>query len=209
MAVDLSGQAIPAVKHAETNFEVIPQIRNRWSPRAFLEKSISREQVNILLEAARWSASCFNEQPWRFVVAFKEDKAGFEKMLAVLVEKNQAWAKAAPVLMVSFAKKTFAHNGKPNKHGLHDTGAAACALALQAASMGMQIHQMAGFDGDKARAAYGVPDDFEPAAAIAIGYPAPANAAPEEFRKGELAPRVRKGVKEIAFEGKWGEAVKG
>jgi nitroreductase len=206
MGVDLSGQAIPAVKHAETSFEVIPPIRNRWSPRAFLDKPVTREQLRILLEAARWSASCFNEQPWRYLVARKEEKDAFAKLLGVLAEKNQQWAKGAAVLMLSAGKKTFAHNGKPNRHGLHDTGAASTAMAIQAASMGLQLHQMAGFDADKARAAFNIPDDFEPGAAIAIGYPGPAAALPADFQKGETAPRTRKPVAEFAFGTTWGTA---
>jgi nitroreductase len=204
MAVDLSGQAIPAVKHAETSFEVLMPVRNRWSPRAFSEKPVAAATLKILLEAARWAASCFNEQPWRYIVATKEKPEEFAKMLSVLAEKNQRWAGKAPVLMLSVASKHFAHNKKPNRHYLHDTGAASALMAIQAASMGLQIHQMAGFDGEKARALYGIPEDFEPCAAIAVGYPGTPEMAAEEFRAGETAPRVRKAVEEFVFEGKWG-----
>jgi nitroreductase len=206
MPVDLSGQAIPAHKHAQTSFEVIPQIRNRWSPRAFLPKPVPAATLRVLLEAARWAASCFNEQPWRFIVATKEKPEDYAKLLGILVEKNQRWAGSAPVLMLSVASKSFAYNKKPNRHYLHDTGAAAAQMAVQAASMGLQLHQMAGFDAAKAREVFGIPEDFEPAAAMALGYPAPADAAPEEFRAGEAAARARRPVEEFVFGARWGEA---
>ena len=126
-------------------------------------------------------------------------------MLSVLVEKNQRWAGKAPLLMLSVASKTFAHNKKPNRHYLHDTGAASALMAIQAASMGLQIHQMAGFDMEKARAVYGIPEDFEPAAAMAIGYTGTPDMASEEFRAGETAPRVRRAIEEFVFAEKWGQ----
>jgi nitroreductase len=206
MPVDLSGQAIPAQKHAQTSFDVLPQIRNRWSPRAFLPRPVPAQTLRILLEAARWSASCFNEQPWRYLVATREKPEAYARLLSILAEKNQRWAGTAPVLMLSVASTIFAKNSKPNRHHLHDTGAASAALAIQAASMGLQVHQMAGFDAARAREALGIPADFEPAAAIAVGYPGPAELAQEEFRAGETAPRVRRPVEEFVFGEKWGEA---
>src|SRR5262245_43974636 len=128
MSVDLSGQAIPVVKHADAPFEVLPPIRNRWSPRAFLDKPVPVGTLRILLEAAKWAASSFNEQPWRYILARKEEPAEFEKLLGVLMEKNQAWAKGAPVLMLSVAKKTFSHGGKPNRVAMHDVGAAGATM---------------------------------------------------------------------------------
>lgn len=204
MGVDLSGQVIPAVKHSDAPFDVLPPIRNRWSPRVFLDKPVSAQDLQILLQAARWAASCFNEQPWRFIVATREQPEDFARLLSTLAEKNQHWAGKAPVLLLSVACKNFAHNGKFNRHYLHDTGAAAAALCIQAASMGLATHQMAGFDGDKARTLFGIPADFEPCAAMAIGYAGPATAAAEEFQKAETAPRTRRPLNETAFTTKWG-----
>ena len=206
MPPDLSAQAIPHVKHADAPFDVLPPVRNRWSPRAFLDKPVSAQTLRILLEAARWAASCNNEQPWRYLVARREEPAEFQKLLDILVPKNQLWAKGAPVLMFSVAKRTFSHGGnvRPNRHHLHDTGAASALMAIQAASLGLQIHQMAGYDVDKARTTLAIPDDFEPGAAIAVGYPAPASAAPPDFQAGESAPRMRKALPEIAFTTTWG-----
>jgi len=88
-----------------------------------------------LFEAARWGASCFNEQPWRFVVATKENPEQFDRLLATLMPKNQEWAKTAWALGITVGKKTFTHNSSPNRFGLHDTGAALANLMIQATAV--------------------------------------------------------------------------
>jgi nitroreductase len=200
------GSSIPAVKLPEGAEGVVEAIQHRWSPRAFLDKPVSVETLHVLFEAARWAASCFNEQPWRFLVARKEEPEAYARMLSILVPKNQEWAKAAPVLMLTVARKNFAHNNTVNRHALHDTGAALALLAVQAASMGLQAHAMAGFDQDKARLVLKVPAEFEMGAAVALGYPGPSSMVAEGFRKAEEAPRVRKALGEIVFGAGFGEA---
>jgi len=208
MTDDVSASAIPDVKKSDAT-DVIGPIANRWSPRAFLDKPVDKATIHALLDAARWAASSNNEQPWRYMVATKENAAEFAKLVSILVPKNQLWASKAPVLMLSIAKKTFTYHGKPNRHYLHDTGAATQLLGIQAAAMGLQIHSMGGFDMEKSRATFNIPNDFEPAAAIAIGYPGPPENAAEEFRAGETSPRTRKALGEMAFEGTFGTAFKG
>lgn len=163
-------------------------IKNRWSPRAFAEKTVESEKIDSLLEAARWAPSSFNEQPWRYVVGIKGDET-HAKLTECLVEGN-AWAKAAPVLMLSVAKKLFDRNQKPNRHYLHDTGAASTIMALQATELGLFIHQMAGYDLDKARELFHIDETYEPAAMIAIGYP-PENLQP--------ADRTRNPIEDIRW----------
>ena len=171
-------------------------LQQRFSPRAFENRSVSKETIRSLLEAARWAASSFNEQPWRFIVATEDDPADFEKLLGCLVPGNQDWAKSAPVLMLSVAKLTFTRNDKPNRHAYHDVGLAVSQLIVQATALGLYVHQMAGFDVDRARQSFGIPEGFDPVAAIAIGYSA--EAAP--------ASRTRRPQAELAFKGTWGEA---
>ena len=168
----------------------------RFSPRSFEDRSVPKETIRSFLEAARWAASSFNEQPWRFIVATKDDPADFEKLLGCLVPGNQDWAKSAPVLMLSATKLTFTRNDKPNRHAYHDVGLAVSQLIAQATALGLYVHQMAGFKVDKARQTYGIPEGFDPVAAIAIGYSA------EEMP----ASRTRRPQDELAFRGKWGEA---
>jgi len=136
---------------APVDYPVDDLVRRRFSPRAFSERAVPPQTLRSLLEAARWSPSCFNEQPWSFLVATHAEPAEFARMLSCLMEKNQLWAKHAPVLMLSVASKTFGHNGKPNRHAAHDVGTAAAWLTVQATAMGLFVHQMAGIDPEKAR----------------------------------------------------------
>jgi nitroreductase len=194
-------------KNAKTNYPVHPLIEKRWSPRAFSAKMITRDTVMSLLEAARWAASSYNEQPWRFIVATKNEPEEFEKALQCLGEFNQVWAKSAPVLVLTFAKQTFSRNGKPNHHASHDVGLAIGNLSLQATNEGIYLHQMAGILRDKIREVYSVPDDFFPATAIAIGYPGDPAQLEDDLRASEIAERDRKPLGEIAFAGEWGRPV--
>lgn len=193
-------------KPAAADHDIHPLLRDRWSPRSFSEEALDEETIRTLLEAARWAASCFNEQPWRYLVAPRSNDEAFAAMLACLGEKNQIWAKKAGVLMIACARTTFAHNDKPNRHAWHDVGLANAQLTAQATAMGLGVHQMAGFSSEAARETYGIPEGFEPVAAIAIGKLAPADALPDPLKERELAPRSRKAMSEIAFAGSWSEA---
>ena len=158
------------------------------------------------MEAARWAASSYNEQPWRFLIARKSEPVNFEKFLNILLPMNQAWAKTAPVLIIMAAKKSFSHNGSPNYYALHDTGAALANLSLQATALGLHTHGMAGFDRERAQRELGIPDDFEPAAAVALGYAGPPDQLePGRFRDAETSKRERKPLSETAFDGAWGQ----
>lgn len=173
-----------------------PLIRDRWSPREFLSRPVEAEKLRDLFEAARWAASCFNEQPWRFVLTTKDDPEGFARVLSLLAEKNQQWAKTAWALGFSAGKKTFTQSGAPDRFGMHDTGAATANLALEAVSLGLRTHFMGGFDAQRARTEFHVPDDFEIGAAFAIGY---------IDEGGTVRPaRTRKALEEIVFGPDWG-----
>jgi nitroreductase len=188
-------------KPADTAYPIEELLRRRWSRRAFAERPVEPEKLARMFEAARWSASCFNEQPWSFIVATRDDAAEFARLLGCLVEGNQAWASHAPVLMVSVARLNFAQNGKPNRHAIHDVGLATAQMINQAMAMGLFVHPMAGFHPDKVRELYGVPEGYEPVAAIAAGYAGDPEALPDALRQRELAPRVRKPQEEFVLRG--------
>jgi len=190
-------------KPAETAHPIEELLRRRWSPRAFAERLVEPEKLASIFEAARWSASCFNEQPWNFIVATRDDPAEFARLLSCLVDGNQAWAARAPVLMVSVARLNFAQNDKPNRTAIHDVGLATAHLILQAMAMGLFVHPMAGFYPDKVRELYGVPDGYEPVVAIAIGYPGDPATLSESLSQRELAPRTRKAQEEFTFRGRF------
>ena len=191
-------------KPAVPDHPVHELIRNRWSPRAFADKPVEPSALASLFEAARWAASSFNDQPWAYIVASKDDSENFNKMVGVLMEFNANWAKNAPVLAISVARRNFSHNGAPNPVAAHDVGAANAQLTAEATSRGLLVHQMAGFSHDKARQTFGIPKGWDPVSAIAIGYPGDPETLPEDFRKRELAPRTRKPIREFVMTGSWG-----
>lgn len=190
---------------AETRFPIHELLGRRRSPVAFAPTPVSRETLGSLLEAARWAPSSFNDQPWSFVVARREEGEAFERLASVLVPGNRAWAERAPVLLVTVARLAFARNGKPNRHAFHDVGLAAACLTFQAEALGLHVHQMAGLDVERARDLLAIPAGHEAVTAIAIGYPGDPAGLPEELRRREEAPRVRKPLAEVAFAGRYGE----
>jgi nitroreductase len=194
-------------KPAETAFPLYEVIAERWSPRAFAETPPSDAELGSILEAGRWAASCFNDQPWRFIVGIKGRGDAWQRLYEALMPGNQAWCIRVPVLMVSVAVPSFRHNGTPNRHWQHDVGMASAQMAVQATSMGLALHFMAGFDRGKVRAAFAVPEGHEPMAAIALGHPAEPDVLPADIAAKELMPRSRLGLNEIIFGARWGEAL--
>jgi nitroreductase len=179
-------------------------IRERWSPRTFADRPIPPEVLRSLFEAARWAPSSNNEQPWAFLVATKDDQENFAKTLGVLVEFNANWAKNAPVLALAVAKLTFAKNNSPNRNAPYDLGASTALLSVEATSRGLFVHQMAGFDAQKARQAFEIPADWDAFAALAIGYPGELESLPQSLQVREVAPRTRKPLSEFVMTGHWG-----
>ncbi len=192
-------------KPAVTEHPVLDVIKRRWSPYAFSVRPVEREKLLSLLEAARWSASAFNEQPWRFILATKDDSPAFTKALNCLVEANQAWAKNVPVLILTVTRTTFTRNDNPNRVHQHDLGLAVQNLVVQATSMGLFAHQMAGVDLDKVKSDYNLPDGFEPQTAIAIGYGVDPKTLDDETRKKAESPRSRNDFADFVFGQNWGE----
>lgn len=192
-------------KRAVTEHDIIDVLAERWSPRAFADRPVEPEKLRQLLEAARWAASSYNEQPWRYIVATKDDVEAYERLLRCLNEFNQKWAKTAPVLMLGFYKTTFSRNGKPNRCAPHDLGAASAQLTAQATALDLYVHQMAGINKEVIRETYDVPSDFEPMAALAVGYLGDPSALPDKLAKREHGERSRRPLHETVFGDGWGE----
>ncbi len=191
-------------KPAPSDFPVHELIRERWSPRAFADRLVPQEVLRSIFEAARWAPSCYNEQPWAYIVASRDDNEGFERMLSVLVEFNANWAKSAPLLAIAVAELAFAKNNSPNRNAQYDTGAASALLSLEATAHGLAVHQMAGYDQEKARQVFGIPAGWEAIAALAIGYPGDPASLPQPLKDREMAPRTRKPIAEFVMAGHWG-----
>ena len=185
------------LKHAPAVEGVLPLFHQRWSPRSFTDQAVSSSDLAKIFEAARWTPSSSNLQPWRFIVGLRGTDTN-SKIVSALMGFNQSWAGAAPVLILGVAH-TASPRGK-NAYALFDLGAATYAITLQAASLGLSTHQMAGFDQAIARKALEIPEDYVLGSVIALGYQGePEALANEELVKRELAPRDRKPLKELVF----------
>lgn len=196
-------------KSIDTAVPVLPLFAARYSGVSFdPERKVTQEQLLALAEAARWAPSCHNDQPWRYLICDKStNPAAWEAAWNCLNEKNQAWCKYAPVLLISCCDTLFTHNDLPNGYVMHDTGAASVCMALQAASMGLMTHQMAGYFPDKARELFQIPERYKPVAMMAVGYQLPEDKLPEAYRAKELGARVRKPLAQNFFAGEWGKGL--
>ena len=190
-------------KAARPDYSIHDLIANRWSPYAFDGRPVEQEKLYSCLEAARWAASSYNEQPWSFILATRDNPAAFNAMLECLVEANQEWAARAGVLMLTVTSRSFVRNGKPNRMAEHDIGLAIGNLTVQATSLGLAVHQMAGINPSKARQVYAIPESHDPLTAVAIGYVADPKAE-DAFAERDRAPRSRKPLSEFVFTGTWG-----
>lgn len=181
-------------------YPIDPLFIRRWSPRAFDQSPIDDDILKSLFEAARWSMSCFNEQPWLF--AYASQKKDLELYLSLLTEGNQKWAVRAPVLGFIFARRRFTHNDKPNVWAAFDSGAAWMAMTLRARMLGLYTHGMGGFHREKVYAALGVPEmDYEVMCAFALGRYGDRDNLPEDIKMKEL-PSNRRPLKNMIFEGR-------
>ena len=195
-------------KPAQSARDLHPIIRDRWSPRAFdASKPVPQDALISVLEAARWTASSNNVQPWRFIVATSADAEGHAKALAGFNERNQRWAKNAPVLIIALYR-TVNDQGAPNGASAYDLGAAVAQAVLQGTALDLVVHQAGGIEKDKIRAAYNIPADTEVAVAFALGYQADESVLPDDLRERELTPRARKEMSEIVFAGSYGTPAK-
>lgn len=174
-----------------------PLIRKRWSPRAFANKPISRDILERLFEAARWAPSCFNEQPWSFIVGIKGRGRFYEQIASCLVPANQIWAQSAPVLILTLARKKFLKTGKPNRHAAHDLGLAMSQLTLEAMSHDIYVHQMAGFEEQTARDSFSITDEHHVMTVATLGYLGAVEQLPDTLQEKETAPQMRKEISQF------------
>ncbi len=193
---------MPKEKPTKTDHDIHPLIQQRWSPRMFEDRMIEQSIVDRLFEAARWAASSSNAQPWRFMYAYRESEA-YDKIFNCLSDSNQKWVRNAPFLMLTAIKERF-ESGKENYHALHDLGLAMGNFTLQAQSMHIAIHQMAGVNWKKAHEVFDVPEGFHVATAVAVGYyGGDADQLPDDLKKIETSERKRKKQSEFVALGKW------
>ncbi len=196
-------------KKIDAGSDIHELIARRWSGRAYdPDRLLGREQIMSLIEAARWAPSCFGDQPWRFIVFDRShDKVAWSKALDCVSEGNRGWAQNVPVLFLNCADSIMTETGKANRWGQYDSGAAAENLCLQATAMGLMAHQMGGFDTDRARNFFHIPERFTPMAMISVGYQLPEEAISADMREREYQARLRDPVDQHFFSGDWGKPI--
>ena len=197
-------------KRVATRHPVLRILEDRWSPRSFADRPVDPEALRSLFEAARLAPSAHNTQPARFLLGRKGAGDTYSRLFECLSEGNQEWAHSAPVLVLAATlRQRFSPVASalvPYPHGTHDLGLAVMSLLLQAQALGLHAHPMAGFDPELARASFAIPALFEPMVVIAVGYLGNPDSLPDALRVRELAPRARRPLEELVFEGAWGRA---
>ncbi len=183
--------------------DIHPLISRRWSPRAILGRPVEEEKLRLVLEAARWAPSSFNEQPWRFLVATREEPEWLERLQSYLSSGN-AWAKSAPVLVASAYRSRFKQSGVPNPSALRDLGAAEQNMFLQAFDLGLVMHQMAGFDRERLKKEL-LPEGIEPGAMAVVGYLDDKSVDGGELPTKNRTGRQRVPLGKIVFGPRWDE----
>ena len=178
-------------KSSQFGAPILEVIQKRRSRRAYGDKMVEPEKIRSLFEAARWAPSSLNEQPWFYIYATKDQEPLWNKIFDAIKEGNKVWARNAPLLIMSLARKNFIRFDSPNPSARYDLGAANAFLSLQAAHLGLNVHQMAGFDQGAIIKNLGVPDRYEPVIVMAIGYPGDVETLPESLKGREFAPRER------------------
>jgi nitroreductase len=181
--------------------EINELILKRWSPVAFDPRPVEFDKIHLLFEAARWAPSSNNAQSWRFIFATRE-MSEYEIFLDLMSRKNQVWAKTAPLLVLSLAQVISTYKNRPNRLALYETGMAVANLLLQATSMDLFVHQMAGYDHEKAKEVLVIPTRYEPAAMMAIGYKGDPSTLPKEVAAWEKRDRTRKEISEFLISGR-------
>lgn len=194
------------IKETPVKSEILDLFKQRWATRAFdITKPVEHDKIISMCEAAHWVPTCFNEQPYKFIIFNKfTNEEAYNKAFDCLGEWNQNWAKSAPVLVAAIANTKFRQNGKFNRWAEYDTGAATMAFYTQAISMGVMTHAMGGFDEEKLKTTFGISDDFVPMSMIAVGYQSEnINVIDEKYHDGETKPRERLDLGVNFYEGKW------
>ena len=191
-------------KEAKTAYPINDLAKNRWSPRAFLAKPVEQNKLISLFEAARWSASGGNEQPWRFILGVNPD-ATWQKIFSALDPGNQIWNQNVPVLILACGNKISSWDGGISPFFQYDVGQSIAHLSLEAMHQGLHVHQMGGFSADISRELFEIPENFGVLTVIAVGYIGNPDTLPEKLNQREVQERTRKELSEIIFSGKFGE----
>ena len=188
---------------APADYPLNELLANRRSPYAFdPDRDVEAVDLAALFEAARWTMSSYNAQPWRYIVGSKSRSPEvWQQIFDVLVEGNQPWAVNASVLALGVVEHNFEYNGKPNKAAVHDLGASSAMLTVEATARGLCVHQMIGIEPERASETFGLAGSLEPFTALAIGYPGQPGHIPAAYAERDEKPRERKPLQDIIVGG--------
>lgn len=184
--------------HAITDHPIHDLLRKRWSARAFSSRRVEKTKLFSILEAARWTPSSRNEQPWRYIIFTSDNPSRLLEAQSVLLESN-SFAKQAPILICAITKKTYTDSLELNRLYFHDLGAANENMFLECFNQGLIMHEMGGFNVKLAKEIFNIPDDYEVGIMIAVGYQGTNDGLPEKFKVKNTKPRERKHLSQIAF----------
>jgi nitroreductase len=202
---EFASKSIFTPERLDTRAPLHELLSERRSPRAFSEQAIEPSKIVSLFEAARWSPSSANEQPWNFIVATKSDTRNYTSIANALMEGNRRWALRAPLLVVGIAQSTYLKSGKPYRHAWYDLGQSIANMTAQATSQGLSVHQMGGFDANQLRTTLSISEGYDIVIVLAIGYAERPETLPDDLRSREEAPRMRKPLEAFVFTDAWGE----
>lgn len=189
--------------------EILPLLRERWSTRLFDPvHELFDDELTRLFEAARWSPSAGNSQPWAFIVGRRDD-ATHRAFVDLLSRGNTSWAPYASALVITLHQATDEYGAgmTMSDYAAYDLGQAAAHLSVQASAMGLFTHQFAGFDHERAKQVFEVPDHWQVTTGIAIGKRATREqvaAADASLQAREVVPRSRKELSQLVFAERWG-----
>ncbi len=181
--------------------EVHKLITDRWSPVAFDDRSLEADQVHLLFEAAKWAPSARNAQPWRFIFVTKE-MPDYKVFLDLMTEANQVWASTAPLFVMPLAQVISQYKNRPSRLAFYETGMAVGNLLLQATAMGLMVHQIGGYDVERAKEALAIPTRYEPMTIMAIGYKGDRAKLPKDVAAREDKERTRMDISEFLVQGR-------
>ncbi len=182
----------------DLNYKLLDEIASRWSGRAFADKKLEKETVLQVLEAARWAPSSYNEQPWSFIVGLKGSK-NFDLILEILNAGNASWAKNAGALILTLSITELERNGNANKFAQYDLGQSVAFLTLEAEKLGLNVHQMGGFDAEKAAESFKIQKPYEVMSVLAIGFRGDPEILDDALKQKELSQQTRKELKKKVF----------
>ena len=175
---------------SEKTFPIASILDKRWSPRAYSSAELTEEDLGPSFEAARWSPSSGNSQPWSFVVGFRGDST-FATLLGSMASGNAVWAEHASAIVANIAELEN-EDGKARSHAVYDLGQAVAHFSVQATADGLVVHQMAGFDADALHDALSLSPRHRVITLMTVGHLGNVDDLSEKLQERERAPRVRK-----------------